>query len=121
MLWNVVVVSAMWQCESAICIPRSPPSPASHPHTNSHPTPLGHHRAPSQTACLHSSCPLAFYFTQGRVYMSVLLSQFVPPSFCPCVHSFILYICVYIPGHHVFMPVDVKIPRKTYHKDTGWW
>ena len=37
------------------------------------------------------------YFTHGRVYNSVLLSQFVPPYTSPhCVHKSILYICVSI-------------------------
>ena len=41
--------------------------------------------------------PLAIYFTFGSVYMSVLLSHFVPaspsPSPCPQVHS--LCLCLY--------------------------
>ena len=45
-----------------------------------HATPLGHHRAPSWAPCwLYSSFPLAIYFTQGHVYMPILISQFVPP------------------------------------------
>ena len=30
----------------------------------------------------HSKFPLAIYFTYGNVYVSMLLSQFVPPSSC---------------------------------------
>ena len=41
-----------------------------------HPTPLGHHRAPSQAPCAVQQLPLANSFTHGGVYMSMLLSQF---------------------------------------------
>ena len=38
---------------------------------------------------LYSRFPLVIYFTQGSVYMSILISQFVPPSPPPsCVHMF---------------------------------
>ena len=47
------------------------------------------HRAELPVLC--SCYPLAIYFTFGSVYMSMLLSQFVPaypsPSLCPQVHS----------------------------------
>ena len=39
---------------------------------------------------------LASYFIHDSVCISVLLSQFVPPS--PCVHKSVLYICVFIPS-----------------------
>ena len=50
-----------------------------------HPTPLviTEHRA--ELAVLYASCPLAAYFTQGGVSMSVALSQFVPPFPPPAV------------------------------------
>ena len=37
----------------------------------------------SKSPCLFSSFPLAIYFTYGDVYMSILISQFVPPSPSP--------------------------------------
>ena len=52
--------------------------PTSLPHS----TPLGQHRAGSWAPCVISSFPPAICFTRGGVYMSVLLSQFVPPSSC---------------------------------------
>ena len=52
-----------------------------------HPTPLGGHRALSWVPCVYRSFLLASYFTQGRVYVSMLLSQFIPPSPSPRVHS----------------------------------
>ena len=47
---------------------------------------------------LCSCFPLAIYFTFGSVYMSVLLSHFVPayPSSSPCAQV-ILYVCIFIP------------------------
>ena len=45
---------------------------------------------------LYSSFPLAIYFTQGGVYMSMLLFQFIPlsqPPLCPQVRS--LHLCFY--------------------------
>ena len=48
--------------------------------------------------CNCSCFPLAIYFTFGSVYMSMLLSQFIPaypsPSPCPQVHSLV---CVFSP------------------------
>ena len=64
-----------------ICIyhfPLEPPSiPPSHPSRS------------SQSASLRSLCYLAtsLYFTHDNVYMSMLLSQFVPPSPCPTVST----------------------------------
>ena len=54
-----------------------PPSQASVPHPP-HLTPLGHHW--TELLVLYSSFPLAVHFTHGSICMSVLLSQFVPPS-----------------------------------------
>ena len=46
-----------------------------------HPTPLGCHRALALSSLHHNSeSPLAIYFTDGSVYVSMLLSQFAPPS-----------------------------------------
>ena len=89
LLYNVVLDSAIQQHKSVIyiythihvcvyiCIyhfPLEPPSiPPSHPSRS------------SQSASLRSLCYLAtsHYFTHDSVYMSMLLSQFVPPSPCP--------------------------------------
>ena len=84
------------QHESAIRIHISPPSWPSP--NSSHPTALGHHGAPSWAPCtvrqLAASC-----LTHGSVYMSMLLSQSVPPSPShPSVHMFILYVCISIPA-----------------------
>ena len=67
--------------------------------SHAHPTPPGHHRVWGWTSgfMYKSSFPPAVYFTQGPVYMSMLLSPSVPPSPCPvCVHRSIPYICVSI-------------------------
>ena len=51
-----------------------PPTPTRHP------IPLGRHRALIWAPCVYSSFPPAICFTHGCVYVSVLISQFVPPS-----------------------------------------
>ena len=53
LLYNVVLVSAVQKCESAISVYISPPSWASLPHP--HPTHLGHHRAPGWAPCVQTS------------------------------------------------------------------
>ena len=67
-------------------------SPSHHPY----PTLLGGHKARSWSPVLCGCFPLAIYFTFGSVYMSVLLSHFVPaypsPSPCPQVHSLIAWV-----------------------------
>ena len=63
-----------------------------------HSTPLGHHRVLWWAPCAIYQLPLALCFTYGSVYMSVLLSQFTPPSSCPfCVHMSVFYVCISIP------------------------
>ena len=39
---------------------------------------------------------LVTYFTHSSVYMSIPISQFIPPSLTPDVHMFVLYVSVYI-------------------------
>ena len=54
---------------------------ASLPPPSPHYTPLGHYRAPSRPLCVIHQLPTS-YLTHDNVYISVLLSQFVPPSPC---------------------------------------
>ena len=73
LLHNVVLVYAVEQSESVLCMHVCPPSRAflsASPHT-----PPGHHRAPSWAPWLCSRFPLAVCFTHGAVYMSPLLSR----------------------------------------------
>ena len=70
---------AIQQRESAMCLHVSPPSWTSF-HPPSYPTPLGRHGAWGWAPCVYSGSPLAICFTYGSVYVSMLLSQFVPPS-----------------------------------------
>ena len=44
------------------------------------PTPLGHHRAPAESPLLCRRCPPAGCLTQGSEYVSMLLSELIPPS-----------------------------------------
>ena len=53
-----------------------------------YPTLLGHHRAPSWAPCATQQLPLLIYFTHGGIHMSMLPSQFVPPSLCPSCSQF---------------------------------
>ena len=81
MLYNIVLVSAIHQQESAmvyICpFPLEPPS-----HLLSHPIPplwiVTEHWV--ELPVSYSKFPLAIYFTYANVYVSMLYSQFVPPS-----------------------------------------
>ena len=89
MLYNVVLVSAVQQSESSIYIYIYPhiPSILSLPPTL--PIPplyvITKHRVDLPVLC--SSFPIAIHFTFGRVYMSMLLSHFVPASPSPAVSS----------------------------------
>ena len=92
MLYNGVLVSAVKQSESVICIHISPyllplASRSHHPY----PTPLGGHKATSRFPCAMQLLPTAICFTFGSVYMSMPLSHFIPaylsPSPYPQVHS----------------------------------
>ena len=40
---------------------------------------------------LYRSFPLAIYFTHGRVYVSVIISQFIPPSPSPVMSTNVIY------------------------------
>ena len=82
MLYNVALVSAIYQHESDIGIHMSLPSGTS---LSSHLTPLG---SQSTTLCFlhyYNNFPLPIYFTHSNVYVSMLLSQFVSPSPSPAV------------------------------------
>ena len=84
LVYNIVLVSAIHRHESVISIHISPSSCIFFPP----PTPLGCHRAPLWTSWVIQLI-LTGYFTYGSVYVSLLLSPFVPssPSFlhplCP--------------------------------------
>ena len=80
MLYDVVLVSAVQQSESAICVHISPPSRVSLLPLPPRPTPLGHHRALSCAPCAIQQLPIATDFTQSTIHMLVLLSQFVLPA-----------------------------------------
>ena len=91
--------SATW--ESAICICISLPSWTSVPlRPPSHPIYLGNHRAQTELPVSYIRVLLAVCFTHGSVYMSILISQFHPPSpppaLCPRVHYVhSLRLCLY--------------------------
>ena len=99
--WNTVALQCVASF-SAMCIyvHPLPLGPASHP-------PRSHPSRPSQSSKLgsvcrvHGSFPLAVCFTRGSVYMSVLLSQLVPPSLpLPTPMSPSLF-CLLIPAQQI--------------------
>ena len=105
MLYTVVLVSAVEQSESAICIHISPYPLPLEPSSHTSIPPLKvitEHQA--EHPVLYSSFPLAIYLTHRSAYVSVLLSQFIPPPPSPHVHKSVLYVCISFPalqiGHH---------------------
>ena len=79
MFSKVVLLSAVHQSESAVCILVSPPSTW--------------HQAELPVLC--SSFPLGSYFTHGSIYMSVPISQFIPPTPAPYPHICSLHLRLY--------------------------
>ena len=67
-------------------------SPPSHPHPTQPLSVTAEHQA--GLPVLYGSFPLVICFTHGSVYMSMLLSQFIPPSPSPCFHESVLYVCI---------------------------
>ena len=70
------------------------------------PTPIPSLQVPTEhwteLPVLYSHFPLAICFIHDSVYMSKLLSQFIPPSLFPsCVHKSVLYICASIPAQQI--------------------
>ena len=96
MLYSVLLVSAMQPRESTLSI-HTPP----HSDPPSHLTPpilLGCHRAPplQVVPVLNSNFPVTIYFQHGDIYISVLFSQFMPPSPSPAVSTVCsLHLCLY--------------------------
>ena len=86
MLYTVVFVFALKQRESVITTYISSVSQASCPRP--HPTHLGHHRAPGRAPCLQQLPTSGLFYTQGSIFMLMLLSQFVP--LLPPLSSFII-------------------------------
>ena len=99
MLYNIVLVSAVKQSESITHIPISPPSWTSH--SLPHPTYLSHHRA--EFPVLYSRFPLSTYFTHCSVYMSVSISQFIPPL-CPALSMYLFSMSA-----SLFLPCNIHL------------
>ena len=80
-----MLVSAIHRHESAIGTRMCPPSWASSPTSHPiHPSRLSQSTG-SELPVLQTNFPLVIYFTHGNGYVSMLLSQFVPPSPSPTV------------------------------------
>ena len=77
----------------------SPPSGTSLPHpTPSHPSRLSQNTGFELSS--YSKFRLAIYFAYGDVYVSMLLSQFLPPLH-RCVHKSVFYVCISIPAPQI--------------------
>ena len=88
MLPNVVLVSAVLQSESALCIHISPLPSISFPFRL---------LQSIEFPVLHSRFSLVIYFIHSTVYMSIPSSQSITPSPFPLgTHTFVFYVCVSI-------------------------
>ena len=111
MLYNILMVSAIHQHESATSIHMSPPSWTSLPlPTPSQPSRLS--QSPGLSSLRHTA---DFHglsnFTFDKVYVSILLSQLLPPSPSPCVRKSVRYVCVSLAALQIGSSVPFfKIP-----------
>ena len=75
-------------------------------HFPPHPTPLGSHRAPDLSSlCYTADFHWLSNFTHGNVYVSMLLSQFVPPSSSPSASTSLFS-----------MSASVLLPCRQFHQ-----
>ena len=89
LLYNVVLVSAIQQCEAAKSIHRSPSPTPPHPSSLSQSTSL-------RLSVSSSKLPQAISFTYGSIYVPVLPPQFIPPySYRLCSQVCSLCLCLY--------------------------
>ena len=104
LLYNIVLVSAV-QDEPAICVHVLPHSWLSqHPHPICVQSIL--HRALAELPGLYSIFPLSLCFTHASMYLSVLLSQFIPVLYV-CVSSLTLKVRPHILKLHLFLPLMI--------------
>ena len=83
------LVSTVQQSGSAICIHISLPAWTSSHTPSSHPQVITEHWP--ELPVLYGSFPLAAYFIHGRIYMSILLSQFISSSLFPPLRDFFFF------------------------------
>ena len=98
------------------------PLPFEPPHSTSHLTPLGHHRALAELLVLYSSFPLAVCFTRGSVYVSFPGDASGQEPTCQCRrhkrHSFDL--CVRkIPWRRAWPPIPGFLPGESNGQCAG--
>ena len=92
LLYNIVLASAIQQCESAVSLHIYPPSWT---YPLSYPVPLGCHRVPRSTPCVKQQLPISYLFCLWWcVWFSVTLSIHPTLSFPCCVQS--LFLCLHV-------------------------
>ena len=91
-VFSIVLVSALQWSDSAICTHISPPFWISQSY-------LVHHSTLSRVPVLHSKLSLVIYFIQSSGYMSISISQFIPPPFSPLVSMYLLKVKCSICSH----------------------
>ena len=92
MLYNVVLVSAIYQHESTICIHMPCTSWTSLPLPTFPPKVVTEYGL--ELPASYSKFPLAIYFTHGNVRFHAILSILPTLSFPDCVHESVLCVCV---------------------------
>ena len=96
LIYNVALVSAVQQSESAVCVSISPPSWGSLGSYTLNPPieVILEHQA--ELPVLPCGFPLAICFTRVSVFLSNLISQFIPPPLPHCAHMSVFCICVFV-------------------------
>ena len=110
--WRIIALQGcvgfcQQQCKPAISIHVSPPCWTS-PHPAPHHTPLGYHRAEGWAPWVIQQLPLAMCVTYGNVYISMLLSQFVPSFLSTTVSAslFSMWVSPFLKG--IFLSPQLK-------------
>ena len=115
LLYNVMLVSAIYQYQSAICIHVSAPSWTSFPP----PIPLGCHRAQGLSSLCHTTNSYWLSILHMVMYASVLFSQFIPPS--PSLTASISLFSMPLFVHRHFNPCfSLFSPNQCYLPMTKW-
>ena len=117
MLCWVLLYDCVNQLEVYICPLLSEPLSHSPPHSS----PLCCHRAQVWAPCVIQHLLTSIYFTYGNIYVSMLLSQFIPPPYlptlgpqvCPLLTSLLLP-CKQVHQYHFLDTIYIYIHTHTH-------